>query len=216
MTLHFTEGFDRYGAVADLSLRYARNSGAYSATAGVAGGGAFTTNSSLSYLDFTFLSAVPRGAGTAIHAAFWLKINAFPAGTNPSDLLAIGTNQVGTGSTTSRLFGLLGDGTIWAKTHGGTQTQTNSSAGVLVLGQWHHIEIAARYTDSGGFIKVWVDRNRSLTLRAIPTPGRPHPRASPASGCSGPMVPATRPSMTSSFGTRRGATSPIPSCRAST
>ena len=154
MTLHFTEGFDRYGAVADLALRYARNGGAYSATAGIAGGGAFTTSASTSFIDFTFSSGIAHGAGAAIHAAFWLKVNAFPSGTNPSDLLAIGTNQVGTGSTTSRLFGLLGDGTLWAKTHGGTQTQHNSNPGVLVLGQWHHVEVAARYTDSGGFIKV--------------------------------------------------------------
>jgi hypothetical protein len=115
MTLHFTEGFDRYGAVADLALRYAGNGGGCSATAGVAGGGAFTTSSSTSFIDITFPSPIAHGAGTAIHAAFWLKVNAFPAGTNAADLLAIGTNQVGTGSTTSRLFGLLGDGTVWAR-----------------------------------------------------------------------------------------------------
>ena len=158
MTLYFSEGFDRYGAVADLAVRYTRNSGAYATTGGVANGGIWTSSSSTSYIDFTFPAAIAHGAGLVIHAAFWLKVNSFPSGTNPSDLFAIGTNQVGTGSTTSRLFGLLGDGTITAKTHGSSPTQHNSATGVLLLGQWQHVELAARYADSGGFIKVWVDR----------------------------------------------------------
>ena len=31
-------------------------------------------------------------------------------------------------------------------------------------GQWHHVEIAARYTDGGGFIKLWIDRNLVIDI----------------------------------------------------
>ena len=215
MTLHFTKGFDRYGAVADFALRYARNGGAYSPTAGVSGGGAFTTSASTSFIDFTFPSAIAHGAGTAVHAACWLKVNAFPSGTNPSDLLAIGTDGV-TGSTTSRLFGLLGDGTVWAKTHGGTHVQTNSSPGVLVLGQWHHLGGVARYADGGGFLKLWVDRNLVVDVAGDTNTGATAPTS-----VTGFRLLWTNGAGNATFddvlvSTRRAETSPTPSCRAST
>ena len=159
MTLHFTEGFDRYGAVADFALRYARNGGAYSPTAGVSGGGAFTTSASTSFIDFTFPSAIAHGAGTAVHAACWLKVNAFPSGTNPSDLLAIGTNQVGTGSTTSRLFGLLGDGTVWAKTHGGTHSPKTTAVPACCPRPVAPRRGRRPLRRRRRLLKLWVDRN---------------------------------------------------------
>jgi len=154
MALLWSDGFDKYSSTgADLNIRYTRSATAISVntTGGVTGGGAAISSDGVSRrLEAAFTSA--HGATETIRAAFWFR-SAISAGT----FFRIGTNQQALNSSFAPGINMLVDGSVSVTIHGGTTVLATSAAGVIIANQYHHIEYAGRYRDSGGSIVVKVD-----------------------------------------------------------
>lgn len=160
MAMKFCDGLDRYGASADLDLRWIRAAGTptYSTTGGLTGVGAINVAaSSRVQTRDTFTATLSSGGN--IHVAFWMKATALQAGgAGDRTIFTLGSNLQGVTSGNAIRMDLSDTQQIKVTGHGASTVLATSSAGAILLNQHHHIEYAGKYADAGGFIKVWVDR----------------------------------------------------------
>lgn len=162
MALLFSEGFDKYAAVADLALRFVLvASNAFSSVGGITAGGALSLSNNGSAALVPALGTAFSGvitAGNGVHWAGWVKFTTLNSAAF-NRFLAFSTNiQAYNGSP----FGIsiANTGALRALRHGDSATLADSAAAVIILNQYHHIEIAAKLNTNanGGYVKVWVDR----------------------------------------------------------
>ncbi len=154
MALRFMEGFDKYGAGADLALRPASTSGTlgYNASGGRWGGGAPSCISGM-VLNFQYPN---MNANTGrVHLAFWVKFSALPGSATTF------INLAASGDTGS-VFQVDSAGNILWRDYGGTSSKWTGSAVVADLG-WHHIELEVLIHTSGT-ARIWFDGVLQTTL----------------------------------------------------
>lgn len=157
MTLLYSEGFDQYTITADLNLRYIRQDNGWSVydpTGGRFGGGSvWIGNFSNKWMRHSFLNNQNVGtSGSPIHFALWWKAAIGWGGTYRP---IIGLNSSAANDPWSIRFN--NTGTIGVtRTNSNTVTFT-SSAGLISLDTWYHLECKFVSDDSNGLIKVWLD-----------------------------------------------------------
>jgi hypothetical protein len=158
MALAFTDGMDRYGATADLDLIYTRNGNSWQSTAGVNGGGAIRCPGATTCKLSQTSQLVPLTSGGTVHAAFWHKQTGGIAGTT-NRIFNFGTDVQNSDSGSAPHLGFNpNNGSVYVTMHGATTQVATSAAGVIIAGQYQHIELRAKWADSGGIWQVWVDR----------------------------------------------------------
>ena len=154
MALLWMDGFDRYGATADLTLRYTTDpQTVFEPTGGKWGGGAvsLTNPDDANHFYFAFPQITP--AGGPIHCAFWMKM--------VDSLDGVGNRLVSfrnvANSDGAALACYNGESDKFAvRAYGGVTALTNFAHGMSASG-WNHIEIYHKAADAGGFWKVWVN-----------------------------------------------------------
>lgn len=110
----------------------------------------------------------PAGAGTFggvlsaggwAHVAFWMNFNDMPNA--DQFIFSFGTNLQASSSVNAGYLALDNNGALRVRQHGGTTVITGgtSANGVIIINQWHHVEMAAKWNTAanGGKVKVWVD-----------------------------------------------------------
>lgn len=165
MALALMEGFDSYGAAADLAVNGFTNSGtiSFSTTGGRWAGGAPSISGALN----TITKTIPAiDASTAkIHAALWVKVADLPSTDVP--FFRVGNSSSGTkgclmvnaaGNLTIPRYGDSLESPVWSTT-----------GGILSDLGWHHVEVEARWADSGGSIRVWIDGVLLINVSSVDT-----------------------------------------------
>lgn len=161
MTLLWTDGMDRYGAAADVSSLYTGAPTSYQAAAGVGGVGAFRYSGTTGSVR-TFVTAGVLTAGNGVHACVWMKPGGFSQqqsflrisdGTNFADLIS------------------NSDGSFSALRFGDFAVLATSGAGALTVGNYVHVEYAAKFNTgvNGGYIKVWIGGNLVINFAGTTT-----------------------------------------------
>ncbi len=156
--LLWSDGFDKYGAGANLAVRYTiENTPSFSTTGGITGGGAVVLDNALNHFYGTFLSSSALDANSRPHVALWMKIASMPSGDRP--VVGLVTNEVSGGSNfQGGAVGVSPTGQAVAFTHRENATVlARSAAGVFVEDRWHHVELIFNPRDSGGVAVVYVD-----------------------------------------------------------
>lgn len=160
--LLWLDGMDRYGATADLTLRWSVTNfsgGAdFLSTSGLNGGGAMQLDGD-QIVRRLLTSTLSSGGG--FHAAFWVK---FVSIADLKTFFHMGTNvQNGTNNRLMAYIGTRSTGAIYVNSHGVdfATPLTASPAGTVTTGTWYFIEYSAKWntSGSGGFIKVWINGN---------------------------------------------------------
>jgi len=152
------DGFDRFGAAADLDVMYTRGSTLFSTTAGIAGGGAVTLNTFSSVRVTSTATWGALSSGGVARCVFWVKPGTWFGST--SRLFNIGTNVVDQNNANAPYIGIGSDGSLHVTKHGEAVTVATSATGLAPVGEYRHIQYEARYAEAagGGYIKLWVDK----------------------------------------------------------
>ena len=174
MALLWTDGFDRYSVVSDLTTASEYtigngNAATFNTTGGVVNnGGNWQTAAAFRSIYRTHPTASTLTAGGTVHASIWVFVVTYPSFV--MHLIAFSTNlqsaEAGGGgdANNSPNLWLDSNGQLNVNKHGAGTTVAISGVGALQTGAWHHIEYAAKWNTfaNGGFIKVWVDGNITL------------------------------------------------------
>lgn len=155
----FSDSFDGYAALADLTTRWSSKGAsgiAYNASGGRFGGGCVEFTSANAVLaSRTFRTSYDAATTARISLAFSVKISAAPSSNATFLRLRNYLNSV----TTSDV------GAVWLNTTGclslgewSTGSLPSPVGGINVCdNQWHWIELDLYYADSGGFLILRVD-----------------------------------------------------------
>lgn len=159
MTLHWSDGMDRYGVVADADLNYSRSGStpAYSASGGVNNGGYLQISGASPVITRTISAALTSGG--EVHVCFWLK-NSTRSGSTTNAFLKLGTNVISSIGANPPSLTINTAGTIAATMHNAATVLGTSPVGVIAsTAVWYHIEYRARWNTVGGYVQVRVNGN---------------------------------------------------------
>ena len=166
MALHLMEGFDRYGAIADLGLRFTIGSTpVYNSTGGRFGGGCVEVGDSTAELVDCILAnaATMDGAGAKVHAAWHFKCTDLPAA---ASVFASLRTSADVGAT----LRVDASGNLTFRKYGNATDIATSFATIAADSTWHHIEIEARFAESpNGSCRIWLDGALVVNVSAVDT-----------------------------------------------
>lgn len=163
--LLFRDGFDKYAVSADMAMRWAFTTGSptYLATGGVKARGGMQLGTSNTRVTAAVSGSSLTSGGT-VHVAFWMKVIDAPSA--PIEFFQINTNvgsdqaRIGIQAIPSLPNGVFGIQFSATQQHGNLGAGTSlGPAYSAIVNQWHHVEYAAKYDNTTGFVKVWVDRD---------------------------------------------------------
>lgn len=157
MALIWMDGFDGYGAAADLALRYSRGDATASniETAGGNWGGGALKLSDYDLNDFKAIlpTTIPVSTGTPVHIACWIKASAI---TGQGVILRLRD------TANSQEWSVSGN-----NSSGLNMRKWNADLNEDVTnGHWFstggdprfvHCEWALKFASSGGYVKLWLD-----------------------------------------------------------
>lgn len=169
----FSDGADAYGDSTDLIKKYGYVDASinWNATGGKWGGGGIEIPASTDALQLSDFATryYPRGGPHVfssetvgpIHMSFWMKTDSdVVTGSKLIEFIcaADGTDQASIYLEDGKLHGCSLDATT-STTQFGLAT-----ANVVDDTGWHHVEIAASYDSTDGFLKIWIDGNIEINF----------------------------------------------------